>query len=145
MTLRLLFFVAFSLPLFAKGPAAGVTESQPGLLKKAKYSPEKAMAQVRAFLPQGVIEEAQIEIEHGSLIYSFDVSMPGEEGIVEMNISALTGILISRKHEGPVQVAAEADEDRKAAAVKPLSPTASKTEKAADKKRAKAARRKGRP
>ena len=90
-----------------------IKESSPGLLKKATYPGEKAVAQVRAVLPKGIIDEAEIEEEHGKLIYSFDVRTPGKTGIDEVNISAIDGTLIGRDHEGPKQEAAETMQDIK--------------------------------
>lgn len=112
--------IALSLGSGLSAAQADVTikEASPGLLKKATYPGEKAVAMVRATLPKGIIDEAEVEEEHGKLIYSFDVRTPGKPGIDEVNISALDGTMIGRDHEGPKQETAETLQDVKEANAK---------------------------
>ena len=56
----------------------------------------------------GRIRSAELEREHGRLIYSFDIAVPGRPGVEEVQISALTGRLISRRHESPAAERREA-------------------------------------
>src|SRR4051794_28932169 len=81
----------------------------------AEYRPrlismQAARAQVQAALPLGRIRSAELEREHGRLIYSFDVQVPGRPGVEELQIDAVDGSLVARHHESP---AAERRETRR--------------------------------
>lgn len=55
------------------------------------------MAQKR--VPKGTVLSEELEREHGKLIYSFDIAVPGKPGIQEVNVSAITGKVIGVHHE----------------------------------------------
>jgi uncharacterized membrane protein YkoI len=57
------------------------------LSKEAKISLETARATALAKVPHGVIRSEELEREHGKLIYSFDIAVPGKLGIQEVNVS----------------------------------------------------------
>jgi hypothetical protein len=84
-----------------------VKEDKPGLLAKAKISPDSAIATARAAVPNGTISSAEIENEDGALIYSFDIKVPGKKGTEELHIDALSGKLLKREHEGAADEKAE--------------------------------------
>jgi uncharacterized membrane protein YkoI len=69
---------------------------------------QAARASALALVPHGVVRSAELEREHGTLIYSFDISVPRRSGIEEIQISALTGRLVSRSHESPAAERREA-------------------------------------
>ena len=71
-----------------------------------------------ALVPHSVVKANELETEHGRLIYSYDVAQPGRSGIEEVQISAMTGRLVSRHHESPAKERAEAVADAAAAVVK---------------------------
>ena len=71
-------------------------------------SMQTARASALAAVPHGQIRSAELEREHGRLIYSFDIAVPGRAGVEEVQISALTGRLISRRHQGPAAERREA-------------------------------------
>jgi hypothetical protein len=71
-------------------------------------SMQTARARALAVVPRGRVRSAELEREHGRLIYSFDIAVPGRAGIEEVQISALTGRLISRRHESPAAERREA-------------------------------------
>ena len=60
------------------------------------------------------MKSEELEREHGHLIYSYDIAVPGKSGIDEVNVDAMTGEVIARTHEGPKaerkEAAAEAKE-----------------------------------
>jgi len=87
-----------------------ITETKPGLLKRAKISGDSAVAVARARLPKATVNSAEIEEEDGRLIFSFDMKTPGKSGIDEVNVDALTGKLV-----GKVQHESAADERKEAA------------------------------
>lgn len=74
----------------------------------------------------GHVAAEELEREHGRLIYSFDVKVPGKSGIQEVNVNAITGVVIDVHHESAATEAREAREDgvavRKAAALRAKPP-----------------------
>jgi uncharacterized membrane protein YkoI len=86
-----------------------VTESAPGLLKKAKITADSAIGVAKARLPKATISSAEIEQENGKLIYSFDFKTSGKSGIDEVNVDAMTGKLVGKvEHESPAAEKKEA-------------------------------------
>lgn len=77
-----------------------VTEDKPGLLKRAKISPDSATKLAVAAVPGGRVDKGEIEEEKGKLIYSFDIKVPGKKGIEEIHIDPATGAVVGREHEG---------------------------------------------
>jgi uncharacterized membrane protein YkoI len=87
---------------FAKAPAPKISEAA-------------ARATALGLVKGGVVKSSELETEHGRLIYSFDIATSGKTGIDEVNISAMTGRLVAKTHEGPAKEAAEAAADTIAA------------------------------
>jgi hypothetical protein len=50
-------------------------------------------------VPTGTIKSVELEREHGALIYSHDLIVPGRKGVEEVNVDAMTGKVISQEHE----------------------------------------------
>ena len=69
------------------------------LAKQAKISLEKARATALAKVPHGEVRSEELEKEHGKLIYSFDIAVPGKSGIQEVNVNAITGKVLGVHHE----------------------------------------------
>lgn len=92
-----------------------VKEAAPGLLKQATITPEAATRTAMQQVSNGQIREAEIEQEHGKLVYSYDVKVPGKTGIDEVLVDAKTGAVVSHTHESPAAEAAEARQDARAA------------------------------
>jgi uncharacterized membrane protein YkoI len=87
-------------------------ETQAQLRKEAKISMETARAIALKQVPSGKIESAELEREHGKLIYSFDIKT-GKPGVTEVNVDAKNGKVISSKHETPAKEAAEKQQEAK--------------------------------
>src|SRR4051794_37922174 len=85
---------------------ASKTPTQAELQKEAKISMEKAREIALKQVPGGKIESAELEREHGKLIYSFDIKT-AKPGVTEVNVDAKTGKVISSKQETPAKEAAE--------------------------------------
>jgi uncharacterized membrane protein YkoI len=98
-----------------KTEKAAKHETQAALEKEAKFSMKDARALAEKTVPGAKIESGELEREGGKLIYSFDMKTAGKSGIDEVNIDAMSGKLISNKHETPAQEKAEAAADAKAA------------------------------
>ncbi len=75
-------------------------ESQAALQKEAKISEETARATALKAVPNGTVKSSELEREHGKLIYSFDITVPGKTGIEEVNVNAIDGSVVARSHEG---------------------------------------------
>lgn len=90
-------------------------ETQSELQKEAKMTMAEARALALRTVPNATIKDGEIEREGGKLIYSFDMKVAGKTGIDEVNIDAMTGKLVSNKHETPSAERAEARADAKAA------------------------------
>ena len=54
------------------------------------------------------IVEAELEVERGCLIYSFDITVLGKDGVEEVWIDAGSGQLLAREHETAQHEATEA-------------------------------------
>ena len=81
---------------------------QAKLMAEAKVSKETAEQTALAKVPNGTIKEAEIEKEHGKLIWSFDVTTPDTKDITEVNVDAATGDVVSRETESAESEAKEA-------------------------------------
>jgi Peptidase propeptide and YPEB domain len=88
---------AMSLPALAKLPLA---EAQ-----------RTALANIEA-PPDATVAERELEVEHGCLVYSFDIKIPGKSGIEEVMVDPGTGNVLSRKHESARQEAVEQAKDK---------------------------------
>jgi uncharacterized membrane protein YkoI len=102
-----------------------VKEDAPGLLKRAKVTPEAAQAAARARMPGGTIKAAEIEMEKGKLIYSFDIVTTGKPGVDEVTVDAMTGAVLGVEHESPADEAKERAKDAAKAAKGAAKPAAS--------------------
>lgn len=76
-----------------------------------RISESTARASALAMVTGGSVKAGELETEHGRLIYSFDIVQAGRTGIEEIQISAMTGKLVSRHHETPAKEANEAAAD----------------------------------
>ncbi len=116
MRLPRMFGMTLPALLLAAGTLAaqGVTvkEEKPGLLKKAKITPDSAIALAKAKLPKATLKSAEIEEEDGKLIYSFDFETAGKSGIDEVNVDAKTGKVGKVEHETPKSEKAEEARDK---------------------------------
>jgi len=102
--------------LFASNPQAkpAVHSDIPAdLAKQAKISLEAARATALAKVPGGEVRSEELEKEHGKLIYSFDIVVPGKTGVEEVNVSAISGKVLSVHHETPRQEQREKKEEKK--------------------------------
>ncbi len=83
------------------------------LARQAKISLETARATALARVPHGKVRSEELEKEHGKLIYSFDIAVPGKSGIDEVNVSAITGKVLARQHETAKDESEEAAKEHK--------------------------------
>lgn len=74
----------------------------------ATVTREQATQTALARAPGATVRTAELEREHGRLIWSFDLSHPGRSGVTEIQVDAKTGKVVSRKKESASQESAEA-------------------------------------
>ena len=89
-------------------------ETQAELKAQAKITQTEAEKTALAKVPDGKIKAAELEKEHGKLIWSFDISMSKSKNITEIQVDAKTGKIVSTQVETPKDQAAEAAADKKA-------------------------------
>jgi hypothetical protein len=65
----------------------------------AKVSLKSAEATARAEVPDGKLERHELETEKGREVYSFVFKVPGQSGIKEVNVDAMTGKVVNTEHE----------------------------------------------
>jgi hypothetical protein len=58
------------------------------------------------------VAEGELEIEHGCLVYSFDIRVSGKSGIEEVMVDPGNGKVLSRKHESARQETVEQAKDK---------------------------------
>ncbi len=90
---------------FALRMAAEPTEAQ--LMKEAKITKNEAEHLALAKVPNGRIEGAELEREHGKLIWSFDIAQADTKNITEVQVDAKTGKIASLQVESPKDQASE--------------------------------------
>ena len=83
------------------------------LAKEAKISLETARATALAKVPHGAVRSEELEREHGKLIYSFDIAVPGRSGIQEVNVNAVDGKVVGVHHESAKDEQKEAAKEHK--------------------------------
>ena len=88
-------------------------ETQAALKAQAKITQAEAQRTTLAKVPDGKIRAAELEKEHGELIWSFDISMPNSRNITEVQVDAKTGKIVSTQVETPKDQAKEAAADKK--------------------------------
>ena len=64
------------------------------LVKQAKVTEANARKTATAKVPKGTLTAVELERENGHLQYSYELTVPGESGITEVNVDAMTGKVI---------------------------------------------------
>ena len=97
----------------AMAKSAGQEESanEAKLAKQAKITKERAQEIALKRAP-GTVESAELEKEHGRLVYSFDIRN-AKGTIDEVQVSAITGRVVRVEHENKKQEAAEKRKEAK--------------------------------
>ena len=108
ISLRLL--VALTALAFSTLVVAALDEA--ALMKKAKVSKTDAEKTALAKVPNGSIKSAEIEREHGKLIWSFDIAKPGTKDITEIQVDAISGKIVRTQIENPKAQTKEAAADK---------------------------------
>jgi hypothetical protein len=99
--------LAFIAALGISGAVFG-SPSEAQLMKQAKVSKAQAEKTALGKVPNGVIKSAELEREHGKLIWSFDIGVNGTKNITEVQVDAKEGKIVSVQTETPRDQAKEA-------------------------------------
>jgi uncharacterized membrane protein YkoI len=94
--------------LLVSAGAFAAEPSQDTLRAQAKVTQAQATATALAVVPGGKVESAELEREHGKLVWSFDLIQPRVKGVTEIQVDAVSGTVVSQKRESPAQQADEA-------------------------------------
>ncbi|MBZ5640840.1 MAG: PepSY domain-containing protein [Acidobacteriia bacterium] len=90
--------------------------SEAELAKMAKVSmadaEKTALAAIEAKDADKKVTNRELEVEHGYLIYSFDIKVTGKKGIEEVNVDAGDGKVLAREHETSKGEAKEKREEK---------------------------------
>ena len=92
--------------------------SDQALSKLATVTKEAAQTTALASMKKAstaTIASAELEAEHGCLIWSFDVKQQKISGIQEVNVDAGSGKVLSSSHESPRDETVESAQDAAAA------------------------------
>ena len=81
-------------------------------LAKISMTEAQTIALCRIKPASAEIASAELEIEQGCLVYSFDIRIGGKSGVEEIMVDAGNGKVICRKHESAKVEAAEQANDR---------------------------------
>ena len=88
--------------------AAQAAPTPSSLQAQAKISEAAARQTALSKAPGGKIESSELEVEHGKLLWSFDIKRPGMRNITEVQVDAKTGKILSVESETPKKQALEA-------------------------------------
>ena len=95
-------------------PKKGATQSQlEGMTKVSKETAqEAAVASLKSSVAPASVE-SELEVEHGCLIYSFDIGLPKGTGVEEVSVDAGTGKVLTHHHESAKSERAEKAKEAK--------------------------------
>lgn len=83
------------------------------LKAEAKISRDSAKTVALARVAAGSkVKSSELEREKGTIVYSFDITVPGQTGVEEILVSAIDGSVVSQEHETPKQEKAEAKKEK---------------------------------
>jgi Peptidase propeptide and YPEB domain len=99
----------------ARAQATYKRELPDSLVGHAKIAEGIAAAAAQKRVPKGTIESVELEREGGKLIYSYDIRSSGKSGVDEVQVSAISGKVVSFEHETPAAEKKEAAAEAKAA------------------------------
>ncbi len=109
------FALALAVGLGLSAPVVWAADaSRSALEAQAKIAETDARATALAKVPGGVVQSAELENEHGKLVWSFDIKHPKSPKVIEVQVDAKTGTVVSKKAESPLEQAKEAKADKMA-------------------------------
>lgn len=104
--------LALCLAFAASAAMAASQASEDALRAQAKVTEADARATAMARVPGATVQSAELEMEHRKLVWSFDLKDAKSADVVEVQVDARTGRIVSKKRETPVDQAKEAAADK---------------------------------
>ena len=95
-----------------KGDAQAAEASPASLMSQAKITKAAAGKIALAKVPSGTVKDAELEQEHGALVWSFDIATPKSHDIHEILVNAKTGAIVHAEIETPQAQARETAADK---------------------------------
>src|SRR5216684_4370554 len=100
-------------------PKTGATKEELAAMAKVTQADAQKTALATLKDPsKATVKSAELEAEHGCLLYSFDIEVAGKTGVQEVQIDAGNGKVLSNKHESPKAEAAEKNQGQSEGAEK---------------------------
>jgi uncharacterized membrane protein YkoI len=93
--------------VISMGLAQAAEPSQAELMAKAKITQAEAESIALAKVRSGTVKSAELEQEHGALVWSFDIATPKSKNIHEILVNAVTGKIVHTEIENPAAQAKE--------------------------------------
>ena len=119
MNIRIALAVAtaalFSAGMLSTSRSQAAEPSQASLMAQTKITQDAAQKIALAKVPSGTVKSAELEQEHGALVWSFDIATPGSADIHEILVNAKTGKIVYTEIETPKAQAKENAADKQAA------------------------------
>ena len=110
---KLSIMVVVALVLGISAPLVSAARaSQDALKAQAKVAESDARATALAKVPGGTVQSTELENEHGKLVWSFDIKDPNSPNVIEVQVDAQTGRVVSKKAESAAEQAKEAKADK---------------------------------
>ena len=110
---KLSFLAVASIFAFSSSLALADEATQVKLRAEAKISEADARTTALAKVPGGSVSSSELEKEHGKVIWSFDIAQVGSKNIIEVQVDAKTGKIVSTKVETPDKERKEAIAEKK--------------------------------
>lgn len=82
------------------------------LTAKAKITEAQATTNSLATVPYGTVKNTELELEHGLLVWSFDLSQPSVKGVTVVQVHAKLGEIVSVKMEVLAQETKEENSEK---------------------------------
>lgn len=92
--------------------AFAAEETLAALTAEAKITEAQARTTALTKVPHGTVKSAELEREHGILVWSFDLSQPSVKGVTEVQVDATSGKIVSVTRETPAQETKEAKAEK---------------------------------
>ncbi len=74
---------------------------------RPKIPQDQARSIALARVPNGTVAAVQLRVERGTLVYIYDIAVPGRDGLEELQVSAVDGQVLSVHHLGGGQRVAD--------------------------------------
>jgi hypothetical protein len=89
-------------------PKDGATDKELAAMAKVSLADAKkaALASLKD-ASKATVEDSELEVEDGCLVFSFDIAIKGKPGVQEILVDAGTGKVLSSKYESPAAETAE--------------------------------------